>query len=99
MGSRSKTERRGDEARVENKKVSVLVVDDSALMRNLVSRIIEAAPDLSLAATAMNGVFALQKLERLEVDCIVLDLEMPEMNGIQFLEERRKRGIDIPVVV
>ena len=68
-------------------------------MRNLVSRIIEAAPDLSLAATAMNGVFALQKLERLEVDCIVLDLEMPEMNGLQFLEERRKRGIDIPVVV
>lgn len=84
---------------MENGKVSVLVVDDSALMRNLVSRIIEAAPDLSLAATAMNGVFALQKLERLEVDCIVLDLEMPEMNGIQFLEERRKRGIDIPVVV
>lgn len=79
--------------------VSVLVVDDSALMRNLLSKIIEVAPGLHVAGTAMNGEFALQKIERLQPDIILLDLEMPKMNGIEFLEERRKRGIGIPVVV
>ena len=79
--------------------VSVLVVDDSALMRNLISKIIENAPGLELAGTAMNGLFALQKIERLKPDVIVLDLEMPQMDGIGFLEERRTRAIDIPVVV
>ena len=47
----------------------------------------------------MNGKFALQKLERLNPDVIILDLEMPEMNGIEFLKERKKRGIDVPVVI
>ncbi|TVR33308.1 MAG: chemotaxis response regulator protein-glutamate methylesterase [Spirochaetaceae bacterium] len=84
---------------MNNDTVSVLVVDDSALMRNLISKIIENAPGLEVAGTAMNGVFALQKIERLQPDVIVLDLEMPQMDGIGFLEQRRTRAIDIPVVV
>ena len=79
--------------------ISVLVVDDSALMRNLISRIIDGTPGMVVAGKAMNGTFALQKLERLHPDVIILDIEMPQMNGLEFLEERRKRGIDIPVVV
>ncbi len=79
--------------------VSVLIVDDSALMRNLITRIVEATPGLKVADRAMNGVFALQKIPRCEPDIIVLDLEMPEMNGIEFLRERRKLGIDIPVII
>ncbi|MEX2444643.1 MAG: chemotaxis response regulator protein-glutamate methylesterase [Alkalispirochaeta sp.] len=79
--------------------IGVLVVDDSALMRNLVSRIINSAPDLTVVGTAMNGQFALDKLPRLKPDVIVLDLEMPEMNGIEFLRTRREREIDIPVVI
>jgi two-component system chemotaxis response regulator CheB len=79
--------------------VSVLVVDDSALMRNLISKMIEATPGLSVADTAMNGKFALEKLQKCDPDCIVLDLEMPEMTGIEFLRERRKRGIRIPVII
>ncbi len=79
--------------------VSVLVVDDSALMRNLISKMIEASPGLRVADRAMNGLFALQKIPRVKPDIIVLDLEMPEMNGIQFLKERKKAGIDIPVVI
>jgi two-component system chemotaxis response regulator CheB len=84
---------------VEKKPIQVLVVDDSALMRNIVSRIVESAPDLEVAGKAMNGRFALQKIESLKPDLIILDLEMPEMNGLQFLQERKNRGIDIPVVV
>lgn len=80
-------------------KVSVLIVDDSALMRNIISKIIEAKPGLCVADRAMNGSFALQKIPRCNPDVIVLDLEMPEMNGIAFLQERKKLGIDIPVVI
>ncbi|MDA8409449.1 MAG: chemotaxis response regulator protein-glutamate methylesterase [Treponema sp.] len=79
--------------------VSVLVVDDSALMRNLVSRIIETTPGLRVADKAMNGIFALQKIPRCNPDIIVLDIEMPGMNGIEFLKERRKLGFDIPVII
>ena len=79
--------------------VSVLIVDDSALMRNLIGRMIEDTPGLCVAEKAMNGKFALDKIPRVHPDVIVLDLEMPEMNGIEFLKERKKQGIDIPVVI
>jgi len=79
--------------------ISVLVVDDSALMRNLISKIIEATPGLAVADKAMNGIFALQKIPRCDPDAIVLDIEMPEMNGIEFLKERKRLGIEIPVVI
>ena len=79
--------------------ISVLVVDDSALMRNLISKIIEATPGLKVADKAMNGVFALQKIPRCDPDVIVLDIEMPEMNGIEFLKERRRLGLEIPVII
>lgn len=79
--------------------VKVLIVDDSALMRSLIGKIIETNEDLAIADKAMNGRFALQKLSRTEADVIVLDIEMPEMNGIEFLQERKKLGIDIPVIV
>ena len=79
--------------------ISVLVVDDSAMMRNLIGRMIEDAPGLTVAEKAMNGNFALQKIPRVNPDIICLDLEMPEMNGIEFLRERKKQGIKIPVVI
>jgi two-component system chemotaxis response regulator CheB len=79
--------------------VSVLIVDDSALMRNLIGRMVESTPGLVVAEKAMNGIFALQKIPRVNPDIIVLDLEMPEMNGIEFLKERKKQGIKNPVVI
>ena len=79
--------------------IAVLIVDDSALMRNLIGHMVEDTPGMVVAEKAMNGYFALQKIPRCNPDVIVLDLEMPEMNGIEFLKERQKRGIDIPVVI
>ena len=79
--------------------ISVLVCDDSALMRNLISRIVDSTVGLKTVGTAMNGKFCLQKIPLLKPDVILLDIEMPEMNGIQFLEERKMQGIDIPVIV
>ncbi|HQL33935.1 MAG TPA: chemotaxis-specific protein-glutamate methyltransferase CheB, partial [Treponemataceae bacterium] len=52
-----------------------------------------------IADKAMNGRFALQKIAKAKPDIIVLDIEMPEMNGIEFLKERKKIGLDIPVII
>ncbi|MFW5714814.1 MAG: protein-glutamate methylesterase/protein-glutamine glutaminase [bacterium] len=79
--------------------ISVVVCDDSALMRNLVGKMVENADGLELAGKAMNGRFLLQKIPRLQPDVIVLDLEMPDMNGIEFLKERKAQGITIPVII
>ncbi len=79
--------------------ISVVVCDDSALMRNLVGKMVENADGLKLAGKAMNGRFLLQKIPRLQPDVIVLDLEMPDMNGIDFLKERKEQGIEIPVII
>jgi two-component system chemotaxis response regulator CheB len=79
--------------------ISVLIVDDSALMRNLIGKIVDGAEGLDVAGKAMNGLFALQKIPKLNPDVILLDLEMPQMNGITFLKERKKEGIEIPVII
>jgi len=68
-------------------------------MRNLVSKIIDSTPGLRTVDKAMNGIFALQKIPKCLPDVIVLDIEMPEMNGIEFLKERKRLGIEIPVVI
>jgi two-component system chemotaxis response regulator CheB len=60
---------------------------------------VEATPGLAIAEKAMNGKFALDKIPRVNPDVIVLDLEMPEMNGIEFLRERKARGMKIPVII
>jgi two-component system chemotaxis response regulator CheB len=68
-------------------------------MRNLIGRMVEETPGLVIAEKAMNGRFALDKIARVNPDVICLDLEMPEMNGIEFLRERKKLGMEIPVVI
>ena len=84
---------------MDSSDVRVLIVDDSALMRNIISRIIEQTPGLVIAGKAMNGEFALQHIAGCRPDVIVLDIEMPVMNGLEFLKERKRRGIDIPVIM
>ncbi len=84
---------------MDSSDIRVLIVDDSALMRNLISKIVEQTPGLMIAGKAMNGEFALQHLPGCRPDVIVLDIEMPVMNGLDFLRERKRRGIDIPVIM
>ncbi|MFB5660545.1 chemotaxis response regulator protein-glutamate methylesterase [Alteribacillus sp. HJP-4] len=66
--------------------IRVLVVDDSAFMRKLLTDFIEEQPDMTVAATARNGRDALLKLEIITVDVITLDVEMPKLNGIETLQ-------------
>ena len=79
--------------------IEVLICDDSALIRNLATRIVDGIEGLHVAATAMNGQFALDKIPLVKPDVIVLDIEMPVMNGVEFLKECKKRGWDIPVII
>ncbi len=77
----------------------MLVVDDSSLMRKLIRKMVEEDPDITVVDTAMNGIFALKKIETRDPDVILLDIEMPEMNGVEFLEKCRELGIEIPIIV
>ncbi len=78
--------------------VRVLVVDDSALMRKLIPQIIERDSSIQVVGTAMDGTFALRKIEELKPNVITLDLEMPRMDGMATLKEITKR-YRIPVIV
>lgn len=79
--------------------ISVLICDDSALMRNLISRIIDGTEGMTVVAKAANGQAALEKIDEVNPDVIVLDIEMPIMNGIEFLKARKEKKIKVPVVV
>jgi two-component system, chemotaxis family, protein-glutamate methylesterase/glutaminase len=80
------------------KKIRVLVVDDSALMRKLIPQILEADPSIEVVGTAMDGNFCLKKIEELQPNVVTLDLEMPGMNGIDTLKEIMRRH-RVPVIV
>jgi two-component system chemotaxis response regulator CheB len=67
------------------KKIRVLVVDDSALMRKLIPQILSSDPEIEVIGTAMDGIFALAKIGNLKPDVITLDLSMPRMDGIKAL--------------
>jgi two-component system chemotaxis response regulator CheB len=79
-------------------RIRVLVVDDSALMRKLIPRILEADTSIEVVGTAMDGAFALKKIEDLKPDVVTLDLEMPRMDGIECLRKIAKQH-PVPVIV
>jgi two-component system chemotaxis response regulator CheB len=66
-------------------KIRVMVVDDSALMRKLISEILMKDPGLEVVNTAMDGLFALKKIPQCKPDVITLDLDMPRMDGLTAL--------------
>ena len=79
--------------------ISVLVCDDSALMRNLIGRIVDETTGMKVICKAENGLDLLEKLKKNKPDVILLDIEMPKMTGVQFLQKRKELGIDVPVVI
>jgi chemotaxis receptor (MCP) glutamine deamidase CheD/ActR/RegA family two-component response regulator len=69
----------------EKKKIKVLVVDDQALILDILSKNLVKDPMIEVVGTATDGYLALNMINRTKPDVILLDLEMPRMNGIQFL--------------
>lgn len=67
------------------RKIRVLAVDDSALMRKMIPLILSSDPEIEVVGTAMDGLFALKKIKELTPDVITLDINMPRMDGIETL--------------
>lgn len=78
--------------------IRVLVVDDSALMRKLIPQALKRDTSIEVVGTAMDGSFALKKIEELRPHVVTLDLEMPRMDGIETLREIM-RNHHVPVIV
>ena len=71
-------------------RIRVLVVDDSVVIRRLVTHALEQDPLLEVVGVASNGAIALQKIPQLNPDVLTLDIEMPEMNGLETLRRVRR---------
>ncbi len=80
-------------------KIKVLVVDDSAVMRRLLSDAIATEPALELAGVASHGGLAIPMIERLAPDVVTLDIEMPHMDGLETLKVIRSKFARLPVIM
>lgn len=83
---------------ISMKKIKVLVIDDSAVMRNLLTTILHEDPDIRVVGVAANPLIAREMIKTLKPDVLTLDVEMPGMDGITFLE-KLMRLYPLPVVM
>ena len=80
-------------------KSSILIVDDSAVVRRILSLALSKHVNLNIAGTATNGVEAIQFIKDKKPDLVLLDVEMPIMDGITALKEIRKFNPHIPIII
>ena len=81
------------------KVVNVMVVDDSAIVRGIIKRTIEEDEDLQVSCVAHNGVEAVDKVGKEDIDVVILDIEMPEMDGIEALPKMLEKKKDLIVIM
>jgi two-component system, chemotaxis family, protein-glutamate methylesterase/glutaminase len=79
--------------------IRILVVDDSVVIRKLVTQTLNEVRGMEVAATAATGKIALAKIEQVKPDIVILDVEMPEMDGIETLQHIRKIAPRLPVIM
>ena len=79
--------------------IKILIVDDSVLARRLISSALEEEPALDIVGTAVNGVNALKKVDLLKPDLVIMDVEMPEMDGVEALKVIKQRHPHIAVIM
>ncbi len=79
--------------------IRVLVVDDTVTYRKIVSDVLAGMPGIEVVGTAANGKIALSKIEQLGPDVLTLDLEMPEMDGLELLRHLKQSGSDVGAIV
>ena len=76
-----------------------MVVDDSVVVRRIISDVLDGDPGIEVVATAANGQIALDKLDTVRPDLITLDIEMPVMDGLETLRNIRRRDRRVPIVM
>lgn len=82
----------------ENKKIKLMIVDDSALVRQVVSMAVANDKTIEVVATASDPLFALDKMRQIKPDVLLLDIEMPRMDGLTFLRKLMSES-PLPVVI
>jgi chemotaxis response regulator CheB len=80
------------------KKIRVLVVDDSALVRSLLTEIINRQKDMECVGAANDPLIAREMIRELNPDVLTLDIEMPKMDGITMSKRLRELNIDVPII-
>ena len=80
------------------KRIKVLVIDDSALIRKVLTELLGADPEIEVVGTAADPLLAREKIKELNPDVLTLDIEMPNLDGLAFLE-RLMRLRPMPVVM
>lgn len=83
----------------QDRRTRILIVDDSSVMRSLLRTVISADPTLEVAGTASDGASALAMLGSVHPDLVLLDVEMPNMDGLETLRTLRARAYRMPVVM
>jgi len=81
------------------RKIRVLIVDDEVVARRALADLIDSSGDLEVAGTAPNGRVALDKLRRQSPDVVLLDVDMPDMDGLQTLAALRQTHPHLPVIM
>lgn len=80
-------------------RIRVMVVDDAVVVRRMLTETLSTDPDIDVVGTAPNGRIALAKLTTLNPDVLILDVEMPELDGLQTLSELKKVAPRLPVIM
>ncbi|WP_432575192.1 protein-glutamate methylesterase/protein-glutamine glutaminase, partial [Kineococcus sp. SYSU DK005] len=80
-------------------RIRVLVVDDSVVVRRIVTDVLASDPEIEVVGTAPNGKIALEKIQQLKPHAVTLDIEMPVMDGLQTIREIRRVDRRLPVVM
>ena len=77
----------------------VMVVDDSAVIRGLIARWVASEPDMVVAASLRTGLDAVNQIERIDPDVAVLDIEMPDLDGISALPQLLAKKRNLVVIM
>lgn len=81
--------------------INVILVDDQTLVRHGINSLLSLSPDIKVLGEAENGLKAIALLDEIsgQVDVVLMDIRMPQMNGIETLNAMREKGLDIPVIM
>ena len=84
---------------INDRPLRILIVDDTIVYRKIVTDVLSNLPDVEVVGSAHNGKAAITKITSLKPDLLTLDIEMPEMNGLEVLEYIKDKGIDVGAIM